>query len=370
MNTQGQPSGEAFIQMDSEEAAYQSAQQKHHKHMVFGNKNRYIEVFQCSGDDMNMVLNGGLPTPSNPTKSPLLSPGMLPQGQQATQSLPSPGLSITVPPPLALPIPSPQTNAALLAQQQAQFIVHHNLLARQQAAANAAAASVNHSVAQAGDQSQYFLSNLALLSSPTPAVTATSMHSTQSHLFTQSQAHATSNAVAAAAAAASVAPPHQSPYLFMQRPSSHPTNAHHLTPQLSQLIPMGFMHGSQYSHSPALSFFSPHQLAALQQKSQHHTQHMASYTQIHAQPPAQHPSQHQQSFNSPLATTTVHPYQLSAANAVAGNPVSTLMQAASIKRSYESAFQQDPSISAANVSKRFYTRHPTNLYSPFYPPNL
>jgi len=31
--------------------------------MMFGKKYRYIEVFQCSGDDMNMVLNGGLASP-------------------------------------------------------------------------------------------------------------------------------------------------------------------------------------------------------------------------------------------------------------------------------------------------------------------
>lgn len=45
----GQPSGEAFIQMDSEEAAYASAKEKHNKYMVVPGKNqkiRYIEVFQ------------------------------------------------------------------------------------------------------------------------------------------------------------------------------------------------------------------------------------------------------------------------------------------------------------------------------------
>lgn len=74
-NAQGQFNGEAFIQMDSEAAAYQSAQQKHHKNMMFGKKQRYIEVFQCSGDDMNMVLNGGFQQPNNISKPPLLSPG-------------------------------------------------------------------------------------------------------------------------------------------------------------------------------------------------------------------------------------------------------------------------------------------------------
>ncbi|XP_055853790.1 RNA-binding protein fusilli isoform X2 [Episyrphus balteatus] len=78
INAQGQPSGEAFIQMDSEEAARQCAQRKHNQFMVFGKKYRYIEVFQCSGDDMNMVLSGGMQSPVNhhhPTKPSLLSPG-------------------------------------------------------------------------------------------------------------------------------------------------------------------------------------------------------------------------------------------------------------------------------------------------------
>ncbi|KAL5286450.1 ESRP2 family protein [Megaselia abdita] len=89
LNTQGQPSGEAFIQMNSEEAARLCAQRRHNHFMVYGKKYRYIEVFQCCGDDMNLVLNGGLQTqipvhhmanaaqiPQNPNKSSsLLSPG-------------------------------------------------------------------------------------------------------------------------------------------------------------------------------------------------------------------------------------------------------------------------------------------------------
>ncbi|XP_070135336.1 RNA-binding protein fusilli isoform X2 [Drosophila bipectinata] len=63
INAQGQPSGEAFIQMDTEDSARLCAQRKHNQFMVFGKKFRYIEVFQCSGDDMNMVLNGGLTSP-------------------------------------------------------------------------------------------------------------------------------------------------------------------------------------------------------------------------------------------------------------------------------------------------------------------
>ncbi|XP_071547540.1 uncharacterized protein fus isoform X3 [Panulirus ornatus] len=99
-NAHGQPSGEAFIQMDSEHSAFLAAQQRHHRYMVFGKKQRYIEVFQCSGEDMNMVLTGGLPA-----QRPLVSPGMLVWDGTAT-ALPGgiphpPGL----PPPPGAPRP-------------------------------------------------------------------------------------------------------------------------------------------------------------------------------------------------------------------------------------------------------------------------
>ncbi|XP_037785794.1 RNA-binding protein fusilli-like isoform X1 [Penaeus monodon] len=91
-NAHGQPSGEAFIQMDSEHSAFLASQQRHHRYMVFGKKQRYIEVFQCSGEDMNMVLTGGLPT-----QRPVMSPGMLVWDTAALPgSLPHP---LSVPPP-------------------------------------------------------------------------------------------------------------------------------------------------------------------------------------------------------------------------------------------------------------------------------
>uniref|UniRef100_A0A1L8DGE4 Putative splicing factor hnrnp-f n=1 Tax=Nyssomyia neivai TaxID=330878 RepID=A0A1L8DGE4_9DIPT len=111
-NAQGQPSGEAFIQMDSETSAFACAQQKHNKYMgSFGKKHRYIEVFQCSGDDMNLVLTGGLHSPANPSKPPLLSPGGTivgppfggfppPFGHHATAVLPPRGHPAFYPPPI------------------------------------------------------------------------------------------------------------------------------------------------------------------------------------------------------------------------------------------------------------------------------
>jgi len=118
-NAQGQPSGEAFIQMDSEASAFSAANQRHHRYMVFGKKQRYIEVFQCSGEDMSMVLTGGVGGPPPPAvKSPLISPGMLhvPTSQQhiqgLTQVLHDPSLlqglgqQLALPPPLIMGHPA------------------------------------------------------------------------------------------------------------------------------------------------------------------------------------------------------------------------------------------------------------------------
>jgi len=74
-NAQGQPSGEAFIQMDGEVSSHGASSNRHNRYMVIGKKQRYIEVLQCSGEDMSMVLTGGLAPPTTPAKSPLMSPG-------------------------------------------------------------------------------------------------------------------------------------------------------------------------------------------------------------------------------------------------------------------------------------------------------
>uniref|UniRef100_H2YDR1 RRM domain-containing protein n=1 Tax=Ciona savignyi TaxID=51511 RepID=H2YDR1_CIOSA len=60
LNQQGRPSGDAFIQLSSVEKCSMAALDVskggcHKKHMG----ERYVEVFQCSGDEMNMVLMGG-----------------------------------------------------------------------------------------------------------------------------------------------------------------------------------------------------------------------------------------------------------------------------------------------------------------------
>ncbi|XP_023602168.1 epithelial splicing regulatory protein 1 [Myotis lucifugus] len=74
LNHQGRPSGDAFIQMKSADRAYLAAQKCHKKTM----KDRYVEVFQCSAEEMNFVLMGGTLNRNGlsppPCKLPCLSP--------------------------------------------------------------------------------------------------------------------------------------------------------------------------------------------------------------------------------------------------------------------------------------------------------
>ncbi|XP_036399967.1 epithelial splicing regulatory protein 2 isoform X3 [Megalops cyprinoides] len=74
LNQQGRPSGDSFIQMKSADLAFMVAQKCHKKTM----KDRYVEVFQCSTDEMSLVLMGGTLNRSGlsppPCKLPCLSP--------------------------------------------------------------------------------------------------------------------------------------------------------------------------------------------------------------------------------------------------------------------------------------------------------
>lgn len=154
--------------------------------MMFGKKQRYIEVFQCSGEDMNMVLNGGgyqYPSPPAISAKPLgSSSGMLPsRPQQQAQPL-----QISIPPPLTLSLPqsavlqnATSTNASAVAggnqsaassliaqQQQAHYIAQQSLMARQHAAA--AAAQLQAAQQQQSDQMAFF-QNFSFLQSPAGA---------------------------------------------------------------------------------------------------------------------------------------------------------------------------------------------------------
>lgn len=85
-SNQGTPSGEALIQMKSEAAASLAANAMHHKNMELGKKKRYIEVFQCSLDDLPVVN-------PQPVMNPLAAPLNLPFGiPQTTPFVTVPGL--------------------------------------------------------------------------------------------------------------------------------------------------------------------------------------------------------------------------------------------------------------------------------------
>lgn len=70
--------------MDSEESAALTTINRSKRAMVHANKKRVIEVIQCSGEDMNLVLTNGIPTLPQPAAHlqqllaqhrPLISPG-------------------------------------------------------------------------------------------------------------------------------------------------------------------------------------------------------------------------------------------------------------------------------------------------------
>jgi len=85
--------------MNNEGSAAQAAMAKHHNYMSFGKKQRYIEVFQCSGEDMHLVLTGGgaasgalSPVAAKALLSP---PGMLPaQPLMTTSQVANPGTPV------------------------------------------------------------------------------------------------------------------------------------------------------------------------------------------------------------------------------------------------------------------------------------
>ncbi|XP_060643895.2 epithelial splicing regulatory protein 2 isoform X2 [Anolis sagrei] len=82
LNQQGRASGDAFIQMKSSDRAYLVAQKCHKKMM----KDRYVEVFQCSGEEMNFVLMGGTLNRSGLSPPPCKLPCLSPPGYAAFQT--------------------------------------------------------------------------------------------------------------------------------------------------------------------------------------------------------------------------------------------------------------------------------------------
>lgn len=159
--------------MDSEQSAFLSAQQKHHRYMVFGKKQRYIEVFQCSGEDMNLVLTGGIPAGAvSPAKAAaLLSPGMLPPhppppiGGAVAAPLPPPTPALPWEPSHALV----QAQVAVAQQVQAHALVQQNLAIRQSQAQQEGIWLMNQIAA--AQQHQAAMAALVAVTSPSNSVT-------------------------------------------------------------------------------------------------------------------------------------------------------------------------------------------------------
>ncbi|XP_029341658.1 RNA-binding protein fusilli-like [Acyrthosiphon pisum] len=85
--------------MNNEGSASQAAMAKHNNYLSLGKKQRYIEVFQCSGEDMHLALTGGgaasgalSPVAARAQLSP---PGMLPaQPLMTTSQVANPGTPV------------------------------------------------------------------------------------------------------------------------------------------------------------------------------------------------------------------------------------------------------------------------------------
>ncbi|XP_068602290.1 epithelial splicing regulatory protein 2 [Brachionichthys hirsutus] len=125
LNQQGRPSGDAFIQMKSSDKAFMVSQKCHKKTM----KDRYVEVFQCSTEEMSIVLMGGTLNRSGLSPPPCKLPCLSPPTAFAAFSTP-PGLlseaALYQPPLLAAPR-LPQTTAHSPAHALAYYPPHPHL---------------------------------------------------------------------------------------------------------------------------------------------------------------------------------------------------------------------------------------------------
>ncbi|XP_030388413.1 RNA-binding protein fusilli isoform X4 [Scaptodrosophila lebanonensis] len=414
INAQGQPSGEAFIQMDSEDSARLCAQRKHNQFMVFGKKFRYIEVFQCSGDDMNMVLNGGLQSPvaapphhAHPAavaaaaaaaaaavgKQPsLLSPGMLAQAP---------------PPPSAAQAIGTHTHTyshAHTTHSAHATATHHALQSSPMSAAAAAAASMMPTHASLSAASTAGLNTSFLGSSPSAGPGAAATHSSlqnaaamsslasaglatpQGYPFNLSLPPPSQSAAAAVAAAAAAAA--ANPALLAQQQAQYIAQQSLLARQQAAAVAAEQQQQQQQQH----------QLYANAAMLQHHQLYMqhpgaaamamaAGQPQFVLMPRSYLPPFPLGYMSSAGAAgyqfaSTPTPSGVSAAGSAAGATSSQhavaaanaalALQPHTMKRSYDNAFQQDTSAAAtaASVAKRALTQHtPTGMYS-YYNPRM
>ncbi|XP_034479399.1 RNA-binding protein fusilli isoform X3 [Drosophila innubila] len=396
INAQGQPSGEAFIQMDSEDSARLCAQRKHNQYMIFGKKLRYIEVFQCSGDDMNQVLNGGLASPVAPPQHPghahlaaaAAAAAAVAVGKQ--QSLLSPGmLAQPPPPPTGAQGISSHSHTHTHAHAHSHTHPHTHAHAHTHAAAAAAVAAAAHHALQASPVAGHASLNTgtpsglaSFMSAPSTATMST--HSSLGSLSSSSLAPSApagypfnisgSQAAAAAAAVAS------NPALIAQAQA-----------QQAQFIAQQSLIARQQAAAVAAEQQQQHQMyanAAMLQQHQLYMQHpgaaAAAASAMGAQPQfvfMQRP--YLQPFQLGYMPATAGGYQFASAAAAGGVPsaggaagggaanAGLALQSHSMKRSYENAFQQDPAGAAAvaSAAKRALTRAPSNVYS-YYNPGI
>ncbi|XP_039148124.1 RNA-binding protein fusilli isoform X2 [Drosophila simulans] len=380
INAQGQPSGEAFIQMDLEESARLCAQRRHHHYMMFGKKYRYIEVFQCSGDDMNMVLNGGLASPVAQPPPPHLGHAHKQQSLLAatTGMFSSAGQS-------------PTTVAAGTAQSplggtHTHTHPHSHAHAHATGHAQAAAAAAHHGLSASS----------AMLPGLSAAASASGLASFMS-AGQQSAAAAAHSAASLQNAAVALAPQGYALNPFSLPPPGSAAAAAASTPALlaqqqAQFIAQQSLLVRQQAAAAAL--------AAEQQQQQQQQQQLYASAMLQQHPLyLQQQQQQQQLYASAMlqqgqpqfvlmqrpSAAYLPPFPLSymsaagAASGVGVAPGAAVAGAAaaaspsasnsslgqSMKRSYENAFQQDAAgaAAAASAAKRALTRQPSSVYS-------
>ncbi|XP_016985347.1 RNA-binding protein fusilli isoform X2 [Drosophila rhopaloa] len=388
INAQGQPSGEAFIQMDLEDSARLCAQRKHNQFMVFGKKFRYIEVFQCSGDDMNMVLNGGLASPVAQAAQPHHGHAHKQQSLLAatTGMFSSAGQS-------------PTTVAAGTAQSplggtHSHTHPHSHAHAHTpgHAHAAAAAAAAHHGLsgssgmlpglsAAAAAASASGLASFMAANQPTAAAAAHSAASLQNAAVTLTPQGYALNPFSLPPPGSSAAAAASTPALLAQQQAQFIAQQSLLVRQQSAAAALAAEHMQQQQQQQQqqqlyASAMLQHPLY-LQQQQQQQQQLYASAMLQQGQPQfvlMQRPS-----------TAYLPPFPLGymsaagaasgvgvAAGAAAGAAAAATSASASnsplsqsMKRSYENAFQQEAAgaAAAASAAKRALTRPPSNLYS-------
>ncbi|KAH9361137.1 hypothetical protein HPB48_002999 [Haemaphysalis longicornis] len=101
---EGQPSGEAIVQMNSEESAFWAVVHSHNRYMI-GRKPSFVQAFLCSVDEMKSKIasSQSVPSPANGAVKPQPE-----EPQDATKPEDKP--RVPTPEPAAVSTPSPTSN--------------------------------------------------------------------------------------------------------------------------------------------------------------------------------------------------------------------------------------------------------------------